>query len=326
MKKHLNVLITGVGSTTALSVIKGLKKQSEFDLLIVGTDINKKNNIAGSNFCDKFYMVPLAIEEKGYINSLIDIIKSESIDLVIPIIDIELEIIAKNRNIIEKLTFLLLSSYETILTCNDKLETFHFFKSLKIPTPKTISMTNFDNIKDLLLHFDMTFPLVAKPRKGVSSRDVYFIQNEDNLVLIRRINDPIIQEKVNGVEYTIDTFYDGKKVISVVPRIRIETRAGISYKGQTVKDKLLISYAKKIVEELNIIGPSNIQCIKDREEVKFIEVNPRFSGSLPLTIAAGVNTPLFALRMASGEVLEPIKNFKKCIMCRYWEEMFYYDI
>ena len=45
--KKINVLITGVGSTTALSVIKGLRKQNEFDVFIVGTDINERDNITG---------------------------------------------------------------------------------------------------------------------------------------------------------------------------------------------------------------------------------------------------------------------------------------
>ena len=39
MKTKINVLLTGVGSTTAISVIKGLKKQNKYEINIVGTDI-----------------------------------------------------------------------------------------------------------------------------------------------------------------------------------------------------------------------------------------------------------------------------------------------
>lgn len=327
MKRKFRVLITGVGSTTAISVIKGLKMQKEYKVSIVGIDINDKNNITGSKFCDKFFKIPPAIEEEKYVNSLTRIIKSESIDLLIPIIDIELEVIARNMSIFKEFTNVLVSSYETIVICNDKYKTYEFFNSIGIPTPKTllVNSTDVNQIISKLRLANIDFPIIVKPRKGVSSRDVYEIRNEEELCLIKRVKDPVIQEKVKGQEYTIDVFSNGKKVISVVPRKRIETRSGISYKGQTVKDDELIHYAKKIVKELNIIGPANIQCFKNENGVEFIEVNPRFSGSLPLTIAAGVNTPLFALKMVAGEDLEPINDFKIVKMCRYWEEVFYYE-
>ncbi|AIJ04931.1 hypothetical protein JH146_0080 [Methanocaldococcus bathoardescens] len=329
-RKSFRVLITGVGSTTAISVIKGLRMQNEYDVFIVGVDINDKDNIAGSKFCDKFFKIPPAIEEKKYINTLVEIITSESIDLLIPIIDIELEIISQNINILNKYTNVLISPYETIIICNDKYETYKFFSRIGVPTPKTLLLNtindfDFDQIIQDLYSAGIDFPIIVKPRKGVSSRNVYEIYNKDELCLLRRVNEPIIQEKVEGQEYTIDVFSDGKKVVSVVPRKRIEVRSGISYKGQTVKDPELIDYAKKIVEELKIIGPANIQCFKNEDDVKFIEINPRFSGSLPLTIAAGVNTPLFALKMIAGENLKTVKNFKIVRMCRYWSEVFYYE-
>lgn len=323
MQKSLNVLITSVGSTTALSAIKGLKKQSEFFVYIVGTDTNEKNNIAGSNFCDKFFKVPFAIEEVSYIRTLIDIINSESIDLLIPIVDIELEVISRNRDIFEKSTYLLLSSYDTVTICNDKFKTYGFFNKSSIPTLKTALVEDFSNVKNLLVSSNIDFPLIVKPKKGVSSRDIYQIRSEEELFIINSLKDPLIQEKGRGQEYTIDIFCDEGRLISAVPRKRIETRSGISYKGQTEKDQQLISYAEKIGEELAIRGPANIQCFKNSNDAKFFEINPRFSGSLPLTIAAGVNTPLFALKMAAGEELEPVEDFKIVKMCRYWEEVFY---
>jgi carbamoyl-phosphate synthase large subunit len=321
----VNVLITGIGSTTALSVIKGLRKQNEFDVFIVGTDVNDERNIAGSHFCDKFFKVPSAEREEEYINSLINIIKSESINLVIPIVDTELEVIAKYGDLIERFSYLLLSSYGTIITCNDKFKTYEFFNKFGIPTLNTVLVERLSDIENLLSNSSMKYPVIVKPRKGVSSRDIYEIQNRDELFLIKRVKDPIVQEKGTGQEYTIDVFCDAEKLISAVPRKRIETKAGISYKGKTEKDDKLIDYAREITEKLKIKGPANIQCFKNGDEIKFTEINPRFSGGLPLTIAAGVNTPLFALKMAVGEKLEPVNDFKIVKMCRYWEEVFYYE-
>ena len=324
MEKQIKVLITSVGSTPAIAAIKALKKQKEFDVSIIGTDINEKTNIAGSNFCDRFYKVPYAVDEKNYMSVLRDIVTSESIDLLIPIVENELEVIARNREIIERSTYLLLSSYETIMMCNDKFRTYEFFNQADIPTQKTLLVENTDSLENLI-ESGMNFPLIVKPRFGLGSRDVYEIRNKEEFFLVNRMKNPLVQEMNQGQEYTIDTFCDGKELISAVPRKRIETKAGISYKGQTVRDEVLINYASKINKKLNIKGPANIQCFKNGDEVRFTEINPRFSGGLPLTIESGVNTPLLALKMAAGEEIKPIQDFKVVKMCRYWEEIFYYS-
>src|SRR5688572_21248926 len=52
---EVTVLITGLGSTTAVSVIKGFRQQHTFRVRIIGTDSHPHNLIAGSAFCDRFY-------------------------------------------------------------------------------------------------------------------------------------------------------------------------------------------------------------------------------------------------------------------------------
>jgi carbamoyl-phosphate synthase large subunit len=321
--KSLRVLITGVGSTTSLSVIKGLRKQQEYDVFIVGTDTNVDDNIAGSAFCDLFFQVPSAGHSGEYVAAIQELVSKHSIDLFIPIINDELEIIAENRKAIEKSTYVLLSSYDTVLTCNDKCKTFKFFNDLGLPTLKTIDVAGSRKPQELLSESGITFPFFAKPRKGLGSSDVYEIRNKEEIGLINRIKDPIIQEKALGQEYTIDVFCDGEKMITAVPRSRLETKSGISYKGKTEKDYRLVEYARIISEKLKIKGPANIQCFKKDDEVRFTEINSRFSGGLSLTIQSGVNTPLLALKLAAGEKLKVIEDFEIVEMCRYWDEVFY---
>jgi len=322
-KRNVRVLITGVGSTTAVSAIKGLRKQGTFNTFVVGADLNDGNNIAGAAFCDNFYRIPPASEGKAYIDRLLDVIRGESIDLLIPIVDSELEVLSRYGDVVARSTYLLLSSYDTVMTCNDKMRTFHLFTRLGVPTLKTVLVEDRASVKKLMREHGVDFPFVAKPRKGVSSRGVYEIRTWDELCLLDRIEEPIIQEKGYGREYTIDAFCDDGQLLAAVPRERMEIRSGISYKGQTVRSDILVDYTRTIVESLGIRGPANIQCFFDGKNVRFFEVNPRFSGSLPLTIASGVNTPLLALQVALGEKPETLTHFKIVKMCRYWDEVFY---
>lgn len=316
---NLTVLITGVGSTTGISVLKGLRQQDRFNVRVIGTDINPSNIIAGSSFCDAFYSVPNALDPK-YIPTLLDICKEEQVKVLIPIIDSELIVIADNKNKFEDhQVVVIISSSNTVRICNDKLATSEFFLQNGIPSPKTWLADGITTLNDL------QFPVFVKPRDGVSSKNAFRIDSYDELVWAKeRIPNLIIQEYLEGDEYTTDVFVnqDGY-AIAVVPRQRLDIRAGISYKGRTCHDHRLIRWGKTIAEALNICGPANIQCMVSGDNIGYFEVNPRFSGSLPLTIAAGVNSPLLAVRMACGEKIpNEVMVFKSVIMTRYWSEIF----
>jgi carbamoyl-phosphate synthase large subunit len=318
----VNILITGIGSTTAISVIKGFRKQNKFDLKIVGTDINEINRISGSSFCDRFYTVPPATHP-NYVPELLEICEKEKVQVIIPIVDIELEIVSSKIELFEeKGIFVCLSENKTINLCNDKYMTYKFLIANNYPTPTSWTPEEIE-----YKQIQTSFPLIVKPRNGVSSKSVYRVESNKELeIVIKKVNNPIIQECLEGKEYTVDVFNDcHSNLVIAVPRERIETKAGISFKGRTVKNDRLMHYSKSIAKKLNIKGACNIQYIIDEEGPKCIEINPRFSGSLPLTIEAGVNMPLLSLEMAIGKDLsKDICDFKEGVyMTRYWEEVFY---
>jgi carbamoyl-phosphate synthase large subunit len=315
------VLVTGVGSTTALSVIKGLRKQEEFNVFVVGTDINESHMIAGSAFCDEFYTVPLATHP-DYISALLDICKKEQVEVLIPIVDPELLVVAENRERFSNIgVTAIISDAEVVRICNDKYATFKFFRQQDIPFPETWLASEVAKPESLL------YPVFVKPRDGVSSRNAFRVDTPEDLVRARnRVPNLVVQEFLEGEEYTTDIIADFTgRVFAVVPRQRLQTRVGISYKGRTCNDERLINWGRHIGETLSIRGPANIQCKVSGEKITYFEVNPRFSGSLPLTIASGVNSPLWILRLITGESApENLIPFVDGLnMTRYWAEVFH---
>lgn len=317
-----NILITGMGSTTAISVVKGLRQQQEVSTKIIGVDINHKNEIAGSKFCDVFYQIPLAVND-NYILRLIDICEAENISIIFPIVDIELEIIATHINeFISRKIKVWVSSIETIKICNNKYQTYKFFLNHQIPTPFTWLPEEIKGKEE-----NLTYPLIVKPQNGFGSADIFCAKNPIELnFTLKKITQPIVQEYLEGKEFTIDVVADEQSnILAVVPRERIEVKAGICYKGKTIKNEQIISQTKKIAELLSIKGHCNIQCRLHNEIPIFFEINPRFSGTLPLTIAAGVNSPLILVKLAKEQPLKQnFFNFQEGVyMARYWEEYFY---
>jgi carbamoyl-phosphate synthase large subunit len=316
--KKINVLITGAGTATCQSVIKGFRQQKEIDVRVTTVDVNPDS--AGRYFSHSFYAVPMA-KEPNFLDELLNICKKEKIQLLIPIVDYEFQKIARNKNLFEEFGCkVAISSPETISIFNEKDKTYKFFKENDIPTPRTYSP------EELKKPNSLKYPLFMKPREGRATLDVHKINNPQELEYYSSISeDFIVQDFYEGKEFTIDalTDFDGN-VIEVLPRQRIETKVGLSYKGITVKDDEMIRYGKLIMEKGKIIGHCNIQFFKTAKGIIFFEANPRYSGTLVLSLAANFNSPLLLAKMALGEKVKPrIGEFEDgVLMLRYWEEVF----
>jgi len=138
----------------------------------------------------------------------------------------------------------------------------------------------------------------------------------------------IIQEFVDGIEYTIDILADRKGIpISIVSRERIEIESGICVKGKIVYDKEIKTYIKKIVKSLKLIGMSCIQCIRGKEGLKFIEINSRFGGGSVLSRKADLTIiPNYIKLIRNKKELFKPKKPKDLSFLRYYSETFQLNI
>jgi carbamoyl-phosphate synthase large subunit len=282
---------------------------------VISIDVNPLS--AALYLSDKHYIVP-RIFASNYIDTLLEICSKENIKLIIPTIDTELLLLSQNKKKFgENGVIVAISDLKAVEICSDKLKTFQFFKENNIPTVDTFSYYQVDKMKNI------NYPLFIKPCGGSASINTYRINNKKELdFFIDYIENPVVQEYAEGQEFTLDILADlDGKVINVVPRERIEVRAGEINKGKTVKEEKLIEYGKIIVEKLEGIGPITMQCFKKGDEIKFIEINPRFGGGYPLSFAAGVNYPELLIRMVLGEKVAPrLGEFEENLIMLRWED------
>lgn len=149
-----------------------------------------------------------------------------------------------------------------------------------------------------------SYPFFLKPACGSASGGATQIDNPRQLeFFLESIPDPVLQEFVAGQEYTLDILADFEgRVRCVVPRLRIETRAGEISKGMTVKNRALIDAGKRVVEALpGAMGCITVQCfLTPQGEIQFIEINPRFGGGFPLSAQAGADFPRWIVEMMLG--------------------------
>ncbi len=319
----VNVLITAASRrVTLVKEFMKLKNRIPFMGEVITADYNMLS--PALYFSDRYYKVPL-IKTPNYYDEILKIINKERINLIIPTIDLELPLWGeKRKELLDNGIFVASSNKTTADICNDKFKTYDFFKRNGFNTPKTWSETEIGKIKD------SDFPLFLKPANGRGSVDTYKIYNREELdfFLKRYKKKPVIQNLIKGEEFTVDLISDFKgNVLSIVPRKRLLVRAGVSDRGVTFYDERIIHDIKLMAEKLKIKGPANIQGFLTDKGIYYIEINPRFSGGIQLTIAAGVNFMEILVKLAYGESIKPfIGKYKKNLyMTSYSESIFLYD-
>jgi carbamoyl-phosphate synthase large subunit len=171
----------------------------------------------------------------------------------------------------------------------------------------------------------VALPAIVKPRSGSGSRGIRLMQALDELQALPRDATLLVQEHLPGAEYSLDVLAraDGH-VAGVVPRERLRVDSGIAITGRTLRDERLETYGRVVAQLIGLTTVANVQVKLDvTGEPALLEVNPRFPGTMPLTIAAGIDMP----RLAIGEALgTPIPDgplpFAEIAMVRYFTERY----
>jgi carbamoyl-phosphate synthase large subunit len=305
MKDGLNIFIPSAGRRVELvQCFQKAARRLGFTSNVVAGDCSK--TAPALYFADRAYELP-RINDPGYIDAIIDICNKEDISLVIPTIDTELLLLAENKQYIEARSNakVLISDVEIIRICRDKLNTQRFMESNGFGVPRLYT-------EEELQEGNVKYPVFIKPRSGSSSINAFRADTEIELNTYRSlIADPIIQEFVEGEEYTVDVFLDfNSTVITIVPRLRIATRSGEISKGRIVKDRQIIQDIMRLMNVLKPIGHITVQLMKTSNGIKYIEINPRFGGGAPMSIQSGADSCENLYRLLMGEKLEYNENYR----------------
>ena len=303
------ILVPSASAPAGINTIKSLKMVN-YPVRIVASDSNPFS--AGFFMSDAYEVLP-EIDSKLYITRLLEIVTKHKINVLMPSSGYDIYQYSANKEKLLKLGALpVVSDIKTMNICRDKIHTFNYL-SKKFELPFTT--LDYKKVKG--------FPLIAKPRYGKGSKGIVKINNENELKYVRFNSENLIfQEYLPGTEYTIDVLSDLEcEPILAVPRVRVETRAGISTVGTIVKDENISETCKSIAKYLKIRGPCCIQMKESNDGIlKIVEVNPRMGGGTIFAALAGANFPAMILDMVNGKKLK-IPKISEVTVVRYFEEI-----
>ncbi len=307
--------MTGGGTATAVSVLKGLRAQRRLPVKVVLADC--ADDFAGRHLADGHALIP-RVEAPELVDAIFDLASSLDAKLIVPVFDLELPKLAAERERFERAGMhLAVGPPAAVEICRDKLALARLAERLGLAVAPIWSA------EAALEAGAESFPLFGRPRDGRGSIDACPIPSPAALKdYLERVPDPILQDFVDGPEVTVDVIADrGGRFLAACPRWRQMVKAGQSYKGLTFHDPELQTACRLLVEELGLAGPSCIQCFRLRDRILFTEVNPRFGAATILTIDAGMNGPLYLLEEALGMTPTPLVPRAGVRMLRYWQEV-----
>lgn len=317
-----NILVTSAGKRVVLvELFKRALKACDQAAKVYTTDLNPELAPAGIA-SDKCFRVPRVLSS-DYISILLNICVRNNIGMVIPTIDTELLVLSQNKQkFYDKGIALIISDFSFIQLCRDKRNTAIFFHEIGIRIPAPI-----DKLYPV-------FPLFAKPYDGSLSKDLYVIRNSEELTP-EILNHPklIFMEYIDKAEYkefTIDMYYSKDHYVkSIVPRERIEIRAGEINKGYTRKN-FLVKYLRERMNYLpGVVGCICIQLFyrESDDDVVGIEINPRFGGGYPLSYYAKADFPNYLVQeYFQNRSIQYSENWlDNTLMLRYDSEVIVYE-
>ncbi|MCX6537711.1 MAG: ATP-grasp domain-containing protein [Acidobacteria bacterium] len=315
----LNVLVTAVSRRVPLvKAFRHALNALGVRGTVIATDVNPLS--PGVHFCDRAYQVPLS-SDPGYLDSVTELCEAEGIGLIVPTIDEELPLFASvAARFARRGIKVAVSSEETTLICNDKYTTCTYLRDAGIAAAESFLPHTMPDQPRL--------PMFIKPRRGRGSIGAVSVSTKPHLdFFLGYVADPVVQEYLTGPEYTIDLMCDfNGRPLSIVPRQRVVIRSGVIDRGRTVNDQKLIDLAVACADALSFAGPINIQCRTVNGRPTVFEINPRFSGGIPLTIAAGADFPRMLLQLALGRRVEPsIGCFKSDLWMTSYEASVFVD-
>ena len=337
--------MTGGGAPGAAGILKCLKKEPAFTIMVA--DAN--SNAVGKYLAKNFITIPKA-EDPSLIDVLLSVCREKNIHAVMPLVTKELIRLSQHSKEFELAgTKLLISPAASLEIANNKSRLYEFLQWRGIPVPGFRIVETIEQFKSAV--HELGYPskqICFKPSVSNGSRGFRIVTeqiNELDLLFNYKpistyisFNDAVrvlssgsfpellISEYLPGEEYSVDCLANQGESILVMPRLRKKMINGISVEGKFVNNEAIITYCKQIIKELQLQSNIGIQVKQSANgEFLILEINPRVQGTIAAGLGAGINLPVLALKQALGLSIDADELAVKwgVKFTRYWEEVFY---
>jgi len=339
----MRVLITGC-SRHSKDLIDVLRSNYDNEpVYVVG--INCNPDVLLRKGVDACYVVPRSDSDE-YIGVLLAICKKENIDVILPYITFELEIMARNKYFFENEGIKVsVSSLESLKLVNDKVQLAKMYPYLM---PKQTVAKKIEDVMEFAnsigyprKKFCCKLPnrcggvgfAVIDEEKGrdITLFNKFGVNRYITLAMLNELlmsyNDSIIlQEYEEGHDYSMCILADKGKVLYGTGFEATVMSYGSAMNAKVTFNQKAYDIAKMITADSGLDGNACFDFIlKEDGEPILLEVNPRLSATLPFLAKAGLNLPYLRCKQILGHDVSDQKfdiNYELRMQKNYETEIF----
>lgn len=303
------ILLTAIGSMSALPA---LERYRELGHQVFTCDIYDRAFNTAPLYADGFFQSHLATQGEEYVQQMLESVRRDRIDFLIPLTDPEVDVLSPRKAEFLALGCILCTPDENqarLFRSKDEMNRFLEERSIGRVIP---TMTATEALPP------WPFPLLMKPRSGRSSQGLTVVRNEDEyLAALQKRDDYIVQPYLTGDIWCVDVARDkAGKCVALARREILRNPSGLGMTVETVPGHPLEEVCQQIAQATDLVGVVNVEFIAHNGEYYFLEVNPRFSGGVGFSMAAGADFAAFELICHGGGALPETIQPKHCILAR----------
>lgn len=323
-----NVFVTDSQMRSSLAVIRSLGRKG---LNVIAGEETRFATGGFSKYCSGRVVYPSPTKEKNqFIKFLLKEIQKKDYNVLFPVADPCLMPIIDNEEELSRYTTIALPPRNIFMRGHDKGKTLTFAINNNIPCPKTYFIEDLEDI--YRLQDKLKFPSVIKPRIGAGKRGVKICDSFQEVInnyksISFQYGKIILQEFIpNGGEfgvYTLSNRNSELRALTVQRRIRsYPVSGGPSTLRETFKNDIseeAVAYAATLLKAMDWFGVAMVEFRIDARNgiPKLMEINPRFWGSLQLSILGGIDFPYLLYKMVIDGDIEPAMDYKEGVGCRW---------
>lgn len=314
----MKVLVTAIGSMSAPCVILALRENGHF---VLGTDIYPGEWHHETSLCDDFRQAPFATNVQEYIPFLVNTCIEYNIDTILPLTDLEIDVLQQYRRRFEQLNIQLAMPSDTILNVvRDKYALHQMFEQdINVPSIPTVKLT--DYIATDTKRTKIKFPCIAKTYNGRSSEGLIRNARQEDIMAIEDKSRYILQNQINGSICTVDYVRSGSSDVIIAREELLRTKNGAGMTIRLFEDTQLSRLVSYIGNTLGISSAINMEFIHaDDGKYYLIDINPRFSAGVAYSKMAGYDMIINHFRALLGKPIDSQINVKQMIITKYWKE------
>jgi predicted ATP-grasp superfamily ATP-dependent carboligase len=303
----VRVLITDGEQPQTLAAVRALGREGAHVIVAAAT---WRAVAMLSRYCAESFVCPSAITESdAFVESVLRTAKEKHIDVLLPIAYHANVLFSRHQAELSRVARLAIAEWDAMSVASDKQRTMEFAESIGVATPKT-----YPSIAAV-----RSFPVVVKAARGAGA--VRYVNSSAQLRSIDTTH-AIIQEYIPGTGFGFyGLFHHGEpRAIFMHRRIReFPVTGGASTAAAAYYDDRLKDVGLSLMRSLKWHGVAMVEVKRDSRngEYKLMEINPKFWGSLDLSIAAGVNFPYLTCRMAYDGDVTGVFDYDRTVKFRW---------